>query len=399
MKGRVYTLFGKLFAVYGLTLFLLLTGFLLFRILSATDANESISSGNLYHYAELLTDRIGTPPAKDIWEKTMVETGILIRIEGPDGFVLRDDAEETRESGEILNPESGWLSLFFYSRSGEQNLILERGEYRYIYSEFHGDYRLYFLNWVILFLFFLTAVTINYLLVRHLLSPLRKMSRVAAQFGRNDWKARVRPRGRDELALLGNEIDLMADRIVGHIGSMQDLLYSVSHEFRSPLTRMKLLLEFMDEGKGKESLGEEIDYLDRLTGSLLERKRLEEGQGLADVKEQSLHDLAGEYLASSRKKDLPLKGIFSGTDCKVRVDKARILLALSNLVENALKYAPGSGVTLEVITADREDFCRIQVSDEGPGLPDSVRESLGVPFTETDRNRGFGLGLSIVKAV
>jgi signal transduction histidine kinase len=399
VKGRGVTLFGKLFAVYGLTLFLLVTGFLLFRILSATDANESISSGNLYHYVELLTDRIGVPPSKETWEKIMVETGLLIRIEGPGGFVLNDAAEEAREDEEFLNPESGLISFFFYHRSGEQHLILQRGEYRYIYSEFHGDYRLYILNWLILFLFFLSAVTTNYLMVRHLLAPLRKMSRVAARFGRNDWNARVRPRGQDELALLGNEIDLMADRIVGHIDSMQDLLYSVSHEFRSPLTRMKLLLEFMEEGKSRDSLSGEIDYLDKLTGSLLERKRLEEGKGLPDLGEQSLHGLVNEYLTSARKKSFPLEGVFTGPDRTALLDKARILLALSNLVENALKHAHGNGVVLEVITSPEEDLCRIMVSDEGPGLPDSVLDNLGAPFSGTDRNRGFGLGLSIVKAV
>lgn len=395
MKSR--SLFGKIFAVYGVTFTLMVLGFVLFRLLSETVANESITPVNLSYYAELLTDRIGTPPDRDVWEQIQVETGLIIRIEGPAGFLLEEGDADGGEEG--LNPEGGWVSLFFYPRGGEQYLSIPRGDYTYVFSEFHGDFRLELLNWLVFITFLLAAVTVNYLLVRHILGPLRRMTLVTGQFGRNDWKARVNPRGKDELALLGREIDDMADRIEGHMNSLRDLLYGVSHEFRSPLTRMKILLELTGESRIRTSLAEEIDFLDRMTGALLEQKRLGEGRGILEYGEYSLNRMAGEFVASQKKRGTDLEWSHGGGDFRASFDRTRLLLAMSNLVENARKYAPGGPICLETGIGKGGESFFVRLTDTGPGVSEDILKQLGTPFLRSGKTGGFGLGLSLVKGI
>jgi signal transduction histidine kinase len=282
---------------------------------------------------------------------------------------------------------------------------IRRGPWRYCFYEFHSDYRLTLAIWLILGCAVLTALAVSYALVWRLLKPVRDMNRVALEFGVSDWKQRVNPRGHDEFAVLGRTMDSMADRIEGYIRETHDLLAAISHELRSPLTRMKVALEFIDDERIKESLDEEIRVLDRLTGDLLEQRRLTTQPGALHREPTSLAAWIETATAPYRRAAVPVRLEIEGDDRTVSVDQARMDLAIRNLVENALRHAPGSPVTVRLRIGKGAAFS-VEVADEGPGMPEDLLGRLGEPFLLVDsarsgsrRSGGFGLGLSIVRAV
>lgn len=411
---RMDSIFTRLIVVYGITLLLLLGGILSFRMISISSPNLEISSEHLREFASMLVDRIGTPPDPDALEHVLLTTGLELRIRGPGGYVFSRRELEPQE-----NSESGLSSLLLLNRNMDYPVTIRRGDWEYSFSEFHSDYRISVYSWLVFLVFILSSIVFNFFIVRRLLSPLHRMYDVALKFGVDDWDQRVRPRGNSELSILGREMDAMAERIVKHINSMHDLLSAVSHELRSPLTRMKLILESIPDKEIRESLNEEIHSLDRLTADLLEQKRLSTQPGILDRSPVNIRSLLEGFRESWKQKGYELSLDSSEDNPAMNVtldlDSPRTELALRNLVENCIRHAPDSPIHLEAETVggDRQRGeehgnreLLLSVRDEGPGIPEDLLERIGEPFLLADvsrtgrrNNGGFGLGMSIVKAV
>ena len=376
-----------------ITLCLLVTGLILFRQSSTSTRNYSISALNLALFSELVTDSIGTPPDLNAAEKIYYDSGLEITITGP-GIHW-----ETHEEEEFMG-----LLLYIHNLL-DYSVRIDREEYTYIYRDYHSDIRITLLNTLILGIFLLFSIGFSYLSVRQLLKPLRKMTETALEFGVDHWKHRVNPRGHNELAILGREMDKMADRIEQYIDSIHNLIRAVSHEYRSPLTRMKVALEFMEDKELKQSLTEEIDSLNSLTEKLLEQSRLQTQPGLLNKTEFNPAEWLENFSRTYKNRQLPVSFKAAGdTPFPVFMDKERLELALRSIVENALRHAPGSDI--EIILSQLEKEFIIQVSDKGPGIPENLIGHLGEPFLLADSSRsgtrqqgGFGLGFSIVKTI
>jgi signal transduction histidine kinase len=398
------SIFIKLLAIYGLAFLLIAVGAGVAHVFSSASPNIDISLDNVRYYTELIIDEIGDPPDIRTAERVAMEAGLKIAIFGPDIEWASEGALMERARSYV---DERAFSRVIFQEVGDWMIQVRRGPYRYCFYEFHSDYRLTFFIWLLMSTVILSALAISYALVWKLLKPVRDMNRVALEFGVNDWKQRVNPKGRDELAVLGRTMDSMADRIEQYIKSIHDLLAAISHELRSPLTRMKVALEFIDDQRVKESLDEEIRGLDRLTGALLEQRRLSTQPGALHREPVALHVWIAEVLEPYRHAEVPVRLEIEGPEKTLQLDRARMDLALRNLVENAFRHAPGSPVTvsLRAETNDGDAFT-VEVSDEGPGMPDDLLSRVGEPFLLVDPSRsgsrlkgGFGLGLSIVRAV
>jgi len=395
------SVFFKLMTAYLVAFFLIAGGAGLVRFFSATSLNMHISSRNLHYYAETLTDRIGIPPAPAEAQKIAGETGLRISIEGP-GILWSSAGDLVDNESGIFHRDDMWS---FFSGVDEPYIEITKSGYNFYFRDFHADHHMSFIIWLIMTGSIVAALVTSYLMVRHQLKPLHEMYEIALDFGVSDWKKRVRPKGSDELATLAGAMNSMADRIEEYIHSMHDLLAAVSHELRSPLTRMKVALEFIDDKNARESLNEEIDTLDRLTGNLLEQRRLATQQGTLNYEEVDLHSWVEEVCRPYFIKDCPLSVSHSGSDRKLLLDRSRMDMALRNLIENSLCHAHGTPIRISMDTTGPQGFI-LGVSDGGPGIPDELIKRLGEPFLLGDTSRGgtrsgggFGLGLSIVKAV
>ena len=239
-------------------------------------------------------------------------------------------------------------------------------------------------------------------------TPLRRMSRSMDRIAAGELEHRVPVRGRDEAAAMGRSFNAMAERVRGMIVGQKELMAGVSHELRSPLTRIKVALELLREGKGGADriagLESDVDALDGMVAELLLASRIELGSvplafealDLADLSRQAWTRVAEE--AETQGTTLQLR---CADDARqVLADRALLVRLFGNLFENSVRYGGPGKVT---VSSDRQaDRLQITVSDEGPGVDQADVERLFEPFFRADRSRSRktgagGLGLMIVR--
>jgi two-component system sensor histidine kinase CpxA len=258
----------------------------------------------------------------------------------------------------------------------------------------------------------MTAGLVCYGLARYLASPVVKLRAATRQLASGNLKARVGPaigRRRDELADLGRDFDLMAERIDGLVSAQQRLVSDISHELRSPLARLGVALELARQRAGAEAAGAldriecEAGRLNDLIDQLLTLSRLESGtqsppQQMVDLTklvQQVVCD--ADFEARSRNCGVRLR---SNESCLTTGSEELLRRAVENVVRNAVRYT--SEMTEVEISLQRAAASQaiITVRDHGTGVPESVLADLFQPFYRVadarDRQTGgIGLGLAI----
>ncbi|MCC7341382.1 MAG: HAMP domain-containing histidine kinase [Bryobacterales bacterium] len=252
------------------------------------------------------------------------------------------------------------------------------------------------------------GIVLCFLLAAYLSSPLRKIQRVVEQYGEGKLDLRMSSKRRDEFGKLARAFDRMADRIQTLLAAEKRLLLDISHELRSPLARMSVAIELLDDAgerdAAKEQIRRETERLNELIGGLIEVTRAEGEPAALQTQTVSMDDLLGEilrdcgYEARERSVEIVLD---STPGLEVKGDAELLRRAVENVLRNALRYAPAhSNVTLACAVEQMEVSLRIR--DFGPGAPEQLLDRLFDPFfrVENDRNRrqgGTGLGLSIAR--
>lgn len=252
------------------------------------------------------------------------------------------------------------------------------------------------------------GIVLCFLLAAYLSSPLRKIQRVVEQYGEGNLDLRMSSKRRDEFGKLARAFDRMADRIQTLLAAEKRLLLDISHELRSPLARMSVAIELLDDAGerdgAKEQIRRETERLNELIGGLIEVTRAEGEPAALQTQTVSMDDLLGEilrdcgYEARERSVEIVLD---STPGLEVKGDAELLRRAVENVLRNALRYAPAhSNVTLACAVEQMEVSLRIR--DFGPGAPEQLLDRLFDPFfrVENDRNRrqgGTGLGLSIAR--
>ncbi len=236
--------------------------------------------------------------------------------------------------------------------------------------------------------------------------PLRRLRAAAQAIAGGDLDARAGYAGRDEIAALARDFDVMADRVRDLLKSQRRLLRDVSHELRSPLTRLRIALELSRRqgaaGLELERIEREADRLEHLVSDVLSLARLEAGKTrlnrqpvqLAEWLAAVIQDAAYEAAASGKEVE------FERTDdASVEVDPVLLRSAIENVLRNAVRHTPeGSSVLVRLTLAG--EGAEITVRDHGEGVPEAELTRIFQPFTRVgdarERSRGgFGLGLAI----
>ena len=263
-----------------------------------------------------------------------------------------------------------------------------------------------------------------YGLVNFLTSPLVVLREATRRLAAGELEARThagQAKRRDEVADMGRDFDAMADRIETLVKSERQLLGDISHELRSPLTRMTMALALARRHAGEDQvpdemqgalnrIGRETRRLDALIGQLLELVRLESGDDYSVREIVDLEALTREVVQDA---DFEAQGqnqnrhvtLVSSEPVRLHGVNDLLLSAVENLVRNALRYTqPGTGVEVALVRTRTEtgEIATITVRDHGPGVPEEALAHLFRPFfrVESARDRGsggVGLGLAITQ--
>jgi signal transduction histidine kinase len=255
----------------------------------------------------------------------------------------------------------------------------------------------------------LVSTVICFFLTRHLVGPIDRLRQATREMAAGDLSVRMLPRlkGRqDDLALLAADFDTMAERVETLLESKQQLLRDVSHELRSPLTRLQLALSLArreDGGVERQltRIAREADRLEHLIARILKLVRLEHPgsafQGIPVDVSKLLETIVQDVAIEAEARSCTVS-VHAGSALEVSGDPELLHSAFENVIRNAVRYGPsGSDV---VVTAGRRDWIEISVRDHGPGVPEKDLQQIFEPFYRVDAARdraggGEGLGLAI----
>jgi signal transduction histidine kinase len=257
---------------------------------------------------------------------------------------------------------------------------------------------------LVLLLFLMVAVLLSaHAVLKLLLRPVRWLGEGVEQLGSGQLDIVLPVRTRDEFGALTDAFNRMVRRVREMIQSRDQLLLDVSHELRSPLTRMKIALELLPENESRQELAADICEMETMVAELLELERLREGRGL-NPKIQDLAPILRAMAVRFNKKRPGVRLIAPSQKIELNIDEDKVRTVLRNLLENALKYSLPNSRPIEISCAQNEDSVIVRVSDDGPGIPTEDAASLFEPFFRVDRSRskktgGYGLGLSICKRI
>jgi len=235
--------------------------------------------------------------------------------------------------------------------------------------------------------------------MRNQMQPIKRLAQAADDFGKGRDIGDFHPTGAAEARLAGQAFNLMRARIRRQIAQRTEMLAGVSHDLRTPLTRMKLQLALMDGGKAEiADLQKDIADMERMIEAYLAFAR---GEGSEQPRETDLAALLADAIADARRAgaDIVFEGAAAGpVIAPVRRDAFH--RALANILGNAQRYARKIAVSME-IRGESVDIC---IDDDGPGIPPAERENVFRPFFRLEQSRntqtgGTGLGLTIARDI
>jgi two-component system osmolarity sensor histidine kinase EnvZ len=238
---------------------------------------------------------------------------------------------------------------------------------------------------------------IAYLFLSNQLRPIARLSLAAEAFGKGQVIPYV-PRGATEVRAAGHAFLDMRARIERQIEQRTLMLSGVSHDLRTPLTRMRLGLSLLPEDEETKALLSDVAEMERLVDEFLSFARGDATEAVEPIDPEALARRVVENAARLGKRvDLRLEGRME----RVQLRPQAMARALENLVTNALRY--GSRAEVSVAMGDR--WLRFTVEDDGPGIPAARRGEAVQPFSRLDaardpnRGGGVGLGLSIASDI
>jgi signal transduction histidine kinase len=239
--------------------------------------------------------------------------------------------------------------------------------------------------------------------LKHLLRPLRQLNEGVTRLGAGELDVTVPIETRDEFGRLTAAFNQMAARVREMIGARDQLLADVSHELRSPLTRMKVALELLPPTAQRTAMAADVAEMEQMIAGLLELERLRDGRGVS-LTPQDVLPILRQTAASFQNTPPGIHVVSPSGELRAHIDAPQLRTVLRNLLENAVKYSLPDSRPVEITASHNGNGVVISVTDDGPGIPEREMPRLFEPFFRVDPSRskktgGYGLGLSIAKRI
>lgn len=360
---------------------------------------------NLAQYSTYLTNQIGVPPDLELAQILAAKLGIVISI-------VTSNIEWSSAALPIDSPSTGYRHVFGFpnvQRTRYRGRLFVRvnqptAQFLLVFGKRgswdghnHGEIL------VLLFLVIGAILTLSYLIVRWLLKPLGWLTRGMKRMGGGDLDTTIPIRKHDELGDLARVFNDMSVKIRNAVRAKQQLLLDVSHELRSPMTRMKLATEFIQDDKVKEQIVSDLHEMEAMTAEILESDRLASEQGGLFCEKADLTTLIKDIVDTYQDQAPGIK-ILSYDTVTVSVDVERARVLFRNVIDNALKYSKDQTRPVEINISSGIGRVSVIIEDFGEGIPEQDQALLFEPFYRVDKSRqkqtgGYGLGLSLCKKI
>jgi len=236
----------------------------------------------------------------------------------------------------------------------------------------------------------LLLVTIAIIFLKNQTRPIINLSKAAERFGRGENIDEYRPSGALEIRQAGLEFDKMRKRIMRHLNQRSEMLSGISHDLRTPLTRLKLQLAFMKDKELSKKMSLDIDEMEKMLNEYLQftSSSYQEKDETFDISEL-IENIIKQYNNDNISKDLTPRVYMNGR-------KNLIQRSINNLIDNAIKYAK----KIDLRLSKKNSNILITIDDDGFGIPENEYANVFKPFYKIDKSRGdskssVGLGLSI----
>ena len=249
-----------------------------------------------------------------------------------------------------------------------------------------------FALWITLPGFLLIAIALIFL--RNQTRPIINLAKAAEKFGKGEFIKDFSPSGAKEIRQAGYEFDRMRKRISIHLNQRSEMLSGISHDLRTPLTRLKLQLALLKQEDLAKKMGNDVEEMERMLNEYLE---FSSHQKTENTKKTNLNSIIKETIKKYEGKQIDIK-LEENPEIDLRPNSIKRCMA--NLIDNALSY----GKKVEILTKTTMNNFLIFIDDDGPGIPKNEYQNVMKPFYRIDKSRGqnksgVGLGLSIANDI
>ena len=288
---------------------------------------------------------------------------------------------------------------YWFDTTSYKNLIDLRIKYEDGYFQFYvpkervtsSSARIFAL-WITMPAFLL--ITISIIFLKNQTRPIISLAKASEKFGRGEEVEEFRPSGALEIRQAGYEFDKMRKRITRHLNQRSEMLSGISHDLRTPLTRIKLQLAFIKDKEISNKLSNDVSEMEKMLNEYLQfaSSSSEEKTETFDISEL-LESTVIRYKKKEITTVIPERVFLDGR-------KSLIRRCFNNLIDNSIKYSNNILISLK----KSANSIIIIIDDDGPGIPKNERENVFKPFYKIDKSRSdskssVGLGLSIASDI
>ncbi len=240
----------------------------------------------------------------------------------------------------------------------------------------------------------IVLIVIALIFLKNQTKPLVRLAKAAEKFGKGDYVNDFRPSGAQEIRKAAYEFDRMAKRINRHLNQRSEMLSGISHDLRTPLTRLKLQLAMISEKELSNNMSKDIDEMEKMLNDYLHFAKT---QSLESTKEVNLAKIFSEIKKDINNNNLE---ILITDDVNLKARPISLKRSFENIIMNGLTY--GKKVFVNIQKGSNRAL--IIFEDDGPGIPEDQYKNVFKPFFRLDKSRslnksGVGLGLAIVEDV
>ena len=240
----------------------------------------------------------------------------------------------------------------------------------------------------------LLLITIAIIFLKNQTRPIVNLAKAAERFGKGEYIKEFRPSGAREIRQAAYEFDRMRKRITIHLNQRSEMLSGISHDLRTPLTRLKLQLALLKQQDLAKKMGEDIEEMEKMLNEYLEFSRNQKNEETEEVYLNNIiKDLVKKY--NNKSIDISIE-----ENLKINIRPNSIKRCLSNLIDNGLSY----GKKVKISANKTQKKISIFIDDDGVGIHKNEYQNVMKPFYRIDKSRGqnksgVGLGLSIANDI